>query len=112
MNTKVRVGARVRAIRRQRGLSQVQLAEAAQRSVETISAIERGKSLPNSETLERFAEALGVRVQDFFSFHNAPGNVRRDTVVAEINASLIKLSDSELKLAADLIQALVARSEP
>lgn len=106
MDTKAKVGKRVRAIRKQRRLSQAELADSTHRSIETISSIERGKALPNFETLERLAETLDVQIKEFFSFDLSAVSMKRDALIAEINASLLVLPDRELKLAADLIKTL------
>ena len=60
------VGARLRLIRRARGLSQKELAEQAGVSLNCISLIERDEISPNVATLQRLADALGVKVTAFF----------------------------------------------
>ncbi|MEO8287009.1 MAG: helix-turn-helix domain-containing protein [Chloroflexota bacterium] len=60
------VGARLRIIRRERGLSQKELAEQAGVSLNCISLIERDEILPNVATLQRLASALDVKVTAFF----------------------------------------------
>jgi transcriptional regulator with XRE-family HTH domain len=42
------------------------LAEKVERTVDAISPLERGRSLPSFETLERLALALDVPIRDFF----------------------------------------------
>ena len=111
MDTKAKVGARVRAIRRERGHSQARLGEMSGRSVETISSIERGKALPSTETLELLAAALEVHVREFFAFDNTATSIRRDALLAEINATLITLSDADLRVAADLVHTLAKHAK-
>ncbi len=60
------VGARVRALREQRGLSMRALAELCDLSPNAISLIERGITSPNVSTLHRLATALGVHITAFF----------------------------------------------
>ena len=62
------LGARIAYLRRSRGLTQEQLAEAVDRSVEFISLVERGINAPSVSGLERFAKALKVEVRDLFDF--------------------------------------------
>ncbi len=62
------LGARIANLRRSRGLTQEQLAEAVDRSVEFISLVERGINAPSVSGLERFAKALKVEVRDLFDF--------------------------------------------
>lgn len=57
---------RIAEIRRERGLQQAELAEAAGLRAATISEIETGKENPRLETLERIAEVLRVHVRDLF----------------------------------------------
>lgn len=63
---RTRFGKRLRQIRRYRDLTQEQLAEALGLSVEFISNIERGKSAPSFETIEKLAEVLQVTVEELF----------------------------------------------
>jgi len=61
-----RFGKRLRLIRRFKDLTQEQLAERVGVSVKFIGNIERGRSAPSFETLEKLAEVLEVSVDDFF----------------------------------------------
>ena len=55
---------RLRAIRHDRGLSLKRLAEIAQVSKLTVIRIEAGRTSPRRETLEKLAQALGVRPEE------------------------------------------------
>ena len=57
-----RIGQRIREIRRDRGVTQETLAEAAEISVPYLSCIERGSKNVSLQTLIRFAAALDVTV--------------------------------------------------
>jgi len=63
------VGAQVRALRQQRGLSLRTLAELCDLSPNTISLVERGETSPSVSTLHRLATALGVHITAFFEGH-------------------------------------------
>src|SRR5690349_7975898 len=66
------VGTLVRRYRRAAGLTQEALAERAQVSVPTVSALERGVSqLPHPDTLDRIAEALQLSAEDRAALHDA-----------------------------------------
>jgi transcriptional regulator with XRE-family HTH domain len=67
MDTPHGVGARIGAIRRRRGLTQKELAGRIGRSVNTLSALERGLAKPGFDTLLSLASALGVPAGDFFA---------------------------------------------
>lgn len=65
-NESLKVGRRMRALREQSGLSLRALAEACDLSVNAISMIERGESSPRVSSLHLLAQALNVRITDFF----------------------------------------------
>ena len=67
------VGAQVRAVREQRGLSLRALARICELSPNTISLIERGITSPSVSTLHRLATALRVPITAFFE--ERPGKV-------------------------------------
>ena len=56
----------VRRMRREKGLSQQELADLADVGQDSISAIETGKHEPHPRTLRKLADALGVEVAEFF----------------------------------------------
>jgi transcriptional regulator with XRE-family HTH domain len=64
MDKKIRFGTQLRAIRKQRGLTQEELAEMIDRSVDAVSNMERGISLPSYETLGRLADRLGIPAKE------------------------------------------------
>lgn len=61
-------GIRVQALRRQRGLTQEQLAEAIGRSVDTISNIETGRLSTRIDTALKLAAVLGTTLAELFEF--------------------------------------------
>ena len=65
---KTKFGKRLRALRRQQALTQEQLAEAADISVDFLSLMERGINGPSFETLERLARALEAPAKELFDF--------------------------------------------
>jgi transcriptional regulator with XRE-family HTH domain len=65
---RVKFGQRVRALREERHLTQEELAERAQISVDFLSLIERGRNSPSFENLEILASALGTSVASLFTF--------------------------------------------
>ncbi len=62
----IRVGARVRALRIERGLTIRALAESCQLSTNTLSLIENEKTYPNVQTLQLLARGLQVHISTFF----------------------------------------------
>jgi transcriptional regulator with XRE-family HTH domain len=63
-----KLGQRIAALRRAKGITQEQLAEAVDCSVEFVSLVERGVNAPSVAGLERFAKVLKVDVRDLFTF--------------------------------------------
>jgi transcriptional regulator with XRE-family HTH domain len=60
------VGSRLRTLRKERDMSQRDLAERSHLSTNTISLIERDEISPSVATLQHLASALGVRMSYFF----------------------------------------------
>jgi transcriptional regulator with XRE-family HTH domain len=71
-----RFGTRLRGIRLEANLSQEELAEMLSISVEFLSLIERGKSAPSFETLERIGKRLRIPVWQLFQFDDPPQSPR------------------------------------
>ncbi len=60
------VGARIRALRQQRGLTLRALADRCNLSVNAIGLIERGRNSPTVASLQSLARAIGVEITEFF----------------------------------------------
>ncbi len=60
------IGQKIRALRKERGLTLKQLAALANCSPSFISQVERGKVSPSIATLKQIASALKVNIVDFF----------------------------------------------
>ena len=60
-------GERVKALRAERGFSQVDLAERAQISEEWVRRIERGAATPSFQTIQSLAVALDAGYAELFS---------------------------------------------
>ena len=67
---KEKFGNRLRFIRRQKDLTQEQLAELVGLSVEFISNIERGINAPSFNTLEKLEKVLHTPVSEMFIFQD------------------------------------------
>jgi transcriptional regulator with XRE-family HTH domain len=61
-------GKRLQYFRRHAGLTQEQLAEQAEISVDFLSLVERGINAPSFDSLEKLAKALGISVRELFEF--------------------------------------------
>src|SRR6266581_8592486 len=69
-----KIGARIRQLREQRGLSQGDIEQSAGLLRCYISRVENGRTVPSLETLERFAAALDVPLYElFYDLGQSPG---------------------------------------
>lgn len=62
------LGSHIAKIRKGRGLTQSELAELIDVSIETISRLERGVSVPSLKTVENLSIALNVPLKVLFDF--------------------------------------------
>lgn len=104
------VGTRIRQMRRMSGFTQEQLAERSDRSVDAISALERGLAFPSFETLERLAAALDAPLGDLFG-HDKPGDTpTRSALITRLIGYARGLSEDDLLVAVEQIAVLSNRS--
>ncbi len=91
----INLGARIRDIRKSQGLSQEVLAEKSDTTPHYIGQIERAQTNVSINTLQKIALALGVNINDFFSFL-PPAKIltKKDQLISEI-ISLVKNEDEE-----------------
>ena len=104
---KEQIGIRIKALRLDRGLTQANLAEQAERSLDTISAIERGVNYPGIDTAVAIARVLNVALPELIVFDAEVTSPKRATLLADISVDLKKLSDKDLARASEIIRALV-----
>lgn len=99
----------VRHQRKQRGWSQDELAERARRSVEMINRVERGRTAPSLETLERLASAFEVPVRDMFQIGNHAVVAGRDDALVRLIGRVSGLSSEDLAWVDELVRVALAR---
>lgn len=68
MDNKKKLGKRIKELRKQKGLTQEQLAEFINMEQNSISIIESGRNFPTLATLEKIANILNVNLSDFFNY--------------------------------------------
>ena len=103
MDTK-KIGEFLKVLRKERGLTQEQLAEIVGVDFRYISFIENARSFPSCELIEKLSNALNVDYADLFSFDEALSRQHYEMQLFE----LVKLLDDKnlkilLKVAKDLI---------
>ncbi|MBI3374984.1 MAG: helix-turn-helix transcriptional regulator [Betaproteobacteria bacterium] len=104
-DTKKLVGARIKELRRQAGLTQEQLAERVGLDSRHLSRLEVGRHYPSLQSLERIARALDVRIVEFFQF---PGEVTTATLRNDLIKFAKHANESQLRLAVKVVKLVVA----
>ncbi len=70
MNIKEKFGERVREIRKERKISQEELADLAHLDRTYVNSVENGKRNISIENVEKIARALNCTIQEFFTSEN------------------------------------------
>lgn len=115
MRLEGRFGAKVRALRGERNLTQEELAQRSEISVDSIRRIERGELSPSLSTLIKLAEGLDLRLRTLFS--GLDNETRQPTpLVDQICDFLHHLSPNEVVRARRVLRAMLPtpaeRDEP
>jgi transcriptional regulator with XRE-family HTH domain len=108
MGVDSRIGLRVRAFRQAKGLTQAEVAERADRSVDAISSFERGKYIPSLAMA--VARALGLTISELVG-EELDRSPKRARLMGELNAAARSLPDGDLETAVELMAALTRRRQ-
>lgn len=112
-NLRIQVGHLVRHHREFAGLTQADLAERTERSVQLIGRIERGATAPSFETLEGIASALNVQVRDLFGVSDfAAGQNSEDGALGRLVSRVATLNSSDLEWLVQLVDHALSRKPP
>lgn len=112
MSLRDQVAARIKTLRKERGLTQERLAEAIDRSVYSVSQLERGVTVPSFETLERLAERFSVPISWFFEGRGEGERIDRRALLKELVETAGTLPGDDLRTVLDLASLLAARRQP
>ena len=100
-----KIGGKLTEIRLSQKLTQAQLAEKVNLSPESISRLERGVALPSLKTMELIANALNVKLKDFFDFdEERPKEKAFERELSKLTAFLRTLNIKEVKLAHQILK--------
>ena len=107
MSLKETFGANLRQYRKAERLTQSELAERADLSLDMIGRIERGIAAPSFETVERLAGALSVPEETLFGAFPVPvPSGERGRLLRRINIRLSRMNEDTLSRAEKLLAAL------
>ena len=109
MVTAAKFGLILKEIRRQKGLTQEELAHRAGRSVDAVSQWERAINWPTLKTLVQLSDALDTPLWAFFDLPDTSRSDQRLRMDIEARLILDALSDSDLAVALEQLQALAKR---
>lgn len=103
------VGALVRHHRERVGLTQSELAEKLDKSLQTIGSIERGQTAPSFDTLSALSAALGVPVREFFGVGDYAAAAGRNDPLVRLIERVSSLGEADLEWAERLLALAMAR---
>lgn len=84
----------IKRIRKEKGITQEQLAEACNTATSYIGLMEIYKNVPKLSTIERIADALGVEPQILFQSNNADPEL--DKKISKIKNDIMSSLEKEL----------------
>ncbi|MCL5674492.1 MAG: helix-turn-helix transcriptional regulator [Candidatus Omnitrophica bacterium] len=107
MNIKKAIGIRIRELRKERGLSQENLAERAHLHPTYISSVERGERNISLESIKKIADGLDIKIKDLFI---TQGGFHKTYVLAEKVADYLKTKNpEEVEKAEKIVKAILEK---
>jgi transcriptional regulator with XRE-family HTH domain len=105
MKTRELLGARIKELRKTKGLTQDQLSEIIDIDAKHLSRIEVGRSYPSLDLLEKTAVALRVELKDFFEYEHL---VKSSTDLQKGIQALLQEADTEkLQMILKIVRTIV-----
>ena len=99
----------VRHHRERAGLTQSELADGINKSLETVSKIERGAVAPSFDTLTDLSRALGVPVREFFGAGEFEAGAGRNDPLVRLIDRVAGLGDDDVEWIDRLVSTALAR---
>ncbi len=104
MDTLKLFGKRLKEIRKNKNITQEQLAEQIGIEPKQICRIENGTCFTTFEKLQKIAQTLNVEVYEFFRFeHKKP----KDALIKEMNELFINASDEKIETIYKIVTTLL-----
>lgn len=104
----VRIGNRIKALRKDKKVSQEELAGAIGKTKDTVSNIERGVFLPRIDTAEEIANALDVPLYELFVHDVSVNDKTKIKVINEIVGLLKNQPLDLLKTTLEQVKSFIA----
>ena len=98
-----KLGARLKEIRKARGLTQEALAEQVDLTPQYLSRLEGGRQSPSVETVAKLAEALQVELRELFDLDHQ-GSVK--DVRVKLRTLIQESSEAQLRVSLKVLHAL------
>lgn len=107
------IGAQIARIRKEREITQEQLAESVDVATETISRLERGVSIPSLKTLEKISWALHSSLRELLAFEYPlkPKDVFSEQELAKVITLLKTRSTADIKMGYQILKTLFEKVE-
>lgn len=107
------VGAQIARIRKEREITQEQLAESVDVAPETISRLERGVSIPSLKTLEKISWALHTSLTDLLDFEYPlkPKDIFSEQELAKVITLLKTRSKQDINMSYQILKNLFEQIE-
>lgn len=107
-----RFGAKIKRLRKAKGLSQEELAEKIDKTVETISSTERGITVPRIDNTMLIAKVLDVPLHELFEINELPARDREKRELLEEIHDLLKTQTTDfLRTSLEQIKQLIVFQE-
>lgn len=86
MTLKQDLGQRIQKLRKDKKITQEQLAEMVGIDPKNISRIEKGNNYPTAENLTSIAKALNVDIYELFVFNSIPLKQMKEEIINSLNS--------------------------
>jgi len=103
-STKILLGARIKELRKNRAMSQEQLAERIDVDPKHLSRIESGRGYPSLDALENIANVLKIEMKDLFEYQHLDS---AEEIEKTIDVLLKSVDENKKKILLKLIKALI-----
>ena len=102
------IGKRVAKIRKERELKQAELAELIDVTIETVSRLECGTTIPSLKTLENISNALKIPLKDIFDFEQPmiKENFESEKETIKLLAFLKTKSPKDIKMSYQILRKI------